>query len=116
MRRMPDNFRPGDTIRHDWMNDVGRVLNAHSARLYAIPERSITDANNLGRQRVGGAGGGGVSMPTSLTFTESSRTSASRVGTDSASNTETYDVATQIVMSASSGGVSYSWTFRYAAT
>ena len=78
--------------------------------LYSLPQFAN---GNDGDHRVRAPDGGGAAMPTSLTWTESSRTSASEVITDSASDTHTVAIATQIVMTASNGGTSYSWTFQF---
>lgn len=107
---IPTNFRKGDRIRAQWMNSVGRMLNDHDKRLHTEYEEDITDANR--RRAVPEDTAKFGAMPTSLVWTKSSEQTASRVGTDSNGDTETYDVATQLVMTASHGGQSYSWTFN----
>jgi hypothetical protein len=59
-------------------------------------------------------GGGGGSMPTSLTFTEATRGGATKAITDSNGDTFTKFQVTSLVMTASAGGTSYQWTFHYA--
>lgn len=105
-------IRRGDTIRAEWLNQLVRTVNTNTRLLRQQSGQGLSDFYRTAPQSVGG-GGGGVSMPTSITFTATSRGSATQTITDDNGDQITWYQATSFVMTASAAGQSYVWTFGY---
>lgn len=106
-------IKPGDTIRAAWLNSMVKQINANARYLDNLGTWVQTgEAGNEGNRT--GSGGGGVSA-TSIIYVESSRTATSRTITDSASDTHTVSLATQIVMvvTGAAGGMPSQITLRF---
>lgn len=115
---MPARLRPlraGEQLREPWIHTLVQTVNELTERVARLEslEHNIGDAAMNQQLVAAGAVGGGGSMPTSLTWTATSRSSATKTLTDSNSDTATYQQATRFVMTASDGTNSYSWTFNY---
>lgn len=111
-------LKVGDVIREAWLHDLVRSVNELNDRVGKLEAEplNIGIADQQQRLIVAGAAnaiGGGGSMPTSLTWTATSRSSASQTASDSNGDTFSYSQATRFVMTASDGTNSYSWTFNY---
>lgn len=103
MIKLIQPLRRGDTIRADWLNGLARAVNNNTRVLAQIGQDQIS-AFEQRTSPYAANGGGGGSAPTSLTLTETSRSTASYVVTDSNSDTATVYTTTQIIATGSWGG------------
>lgn len=105
--------RPGDTIRASWANGVRRGLQDLTRRLATLEGQFQSLDSNSGHNLQ--SAGGTVSLPTSISYSESSRSATSRTITDSGTDTHTVSIATQIVLAATgaTGGMPSSITLIF---
>lgn len=92
-------LRKGDSLRADWLNGIVRQVNANTRLLRQFSESNLSDFGRTAPYTIGGGGGGtGGALPTSLTLTEVSRTSATYVVTTSSGDTVDLMYTTKVVM------------------